>query len=120
MSVVNETLIRDIVSEVLGRLGGAAVGSPGAAPASAPCGCAKTTPSGGNRPRGHYGVFADANEACQAAHEAYLQLQEKGIAARARIVDLVKAMCEAKAAEWGRLELDETKIGRLDHKIEKL
>src|SRR3982750_4991627 len=29
-------------------------------------------------------------------------------------------MAEAKAIEWGKLELEETKIGRLDHKIEKL
>src|SRR5437899_10167609 len=29
-------------------------------------------------------------------------------------------MCDANAAEWGRLELEETGIGRLDHKIEKL
>jgi len=35
-------------------------------------------------------------------------------------VEIVKAMADANAAEWGRLELEETEIGRLDHKIEKL
>ena len=30
------------------------------------------------------------------------------------------ANAEANAAEWGRIELEETKIGRLDHKIAKL
>jgi aldehyde dehydrogenase len=29
-------------------------------------------------------------------------------------------LCETNASEWGRIELEETKIGRLDHKIEKL
>src|SRR6201988_2592329 len=29
-------------------------------------------------------------------------------------------MADKNAEPWGRLELDETKIGRLDHKIEKL
>jgi aldehyde dehydrogenase len=29
-------------------------------------------------------------------------------------------MADANANEWGRIELEETKIGRLDHKIEKL
>ena len=29
-------------------------------------------------------------------------------------------MADSNAAEWGRIELEETKIGRLDHKIEKL
>jgi aldehyde dehydrogenase len=47
-------------------------------------------------------------------------LKQKGIAARAKVVEIVKAMAEANAAEWGKLELEETKIGRLDHKIEKL
>src|SRR5438876_1462524 len=70
--------------------------------------------------RGSFGVFQDVNEACVAAHEAYLQLQEKGVAARVKIVEIVKALSDANAAAWGRLELEETKIGRLDHKIEKL
>ncbi len=39
---------------------------------------------------------------------------------RQRGVDIVKRMAEANAQEWGRIELEESKIGRLDHKIEKL
>ena len=65
-------------------------------------------------------MFQDANEACVAAHEAFLQLQQKGIAARRKIEEIVKTFTDKNAAEWGRLELEETKIGRLDHKIEKL
>ena len=65
-------------------------------------------------------MFQDADEACAAAHEAFLQLQKKGVAARRKIVEIVKTMAEANAEAWGRLELEETKIGRLDHKIEKL
>ena len=45
---------------------------------------------------------------------------EKGVAARAKVVEIVKTLCDANAAEWGRFEFEETKIGRLDHKIEKL
>jgi aldehyde dehydrogenase len=125
-SPINETLIRDVIQEVLGRLGG--VSAPAAAPASAlapaapACGC----PSGGSRAparaalRGKFGVFQDTNEACAAAQEAFLQLSEKGVAGRNKVVQLVKDICYANAAEWGRIELEETKIGRLDHKIEKL
>src|SRR6185436_9877120 len=65
-------------------------------------------------------VFADANEACAAAHEAFLQLQEKGVAARRKVEEIVKTLADKNASAWGRIELDETKIGRLDHKIEKL
>ena len=49
-----------------------------------------------------------------------MQLQQKGVEARRKVVDIIKKMCEANATEWGRIELEETKIGRLDHKIEKL
>ena len=47
-------------------------------------------------------------------------MREKGVAARAKVVEIIKALAEANAVEWGRIELEETKIGRLDHKIEKL
>lgn len=126
MSTVNEALIRDVVAEVLGRLGGPAT-LPQAAPAATPatataapqaspaCGC----PPGRNG-KHRFGVFQDANEACAAAQDAYQQLSEKGVAGRTRVVEIIKTLCEANAAEWGRIELEETKIGRLDHKIEKL
>ena len=123
MSAVNEALIRDIVSEVLGRLGGPTLPKT-SAPAPAPksdCGCGgKSAATSAPGLRGKYGVFADANEACAAAHESFLQLQKAGVAARVKIVEIVKAMAESNAETWGKLELDETGIGRLDHKIEKL
>jgi aldehyde dehydrogenase len=70
--------------------------------------------------RGKFGVFQDANEACAAAQEAYLQLKQKGVEARRRIENIVKTLAEKNAEAWGKIELDETKIGRLDHKIAKL
>jgi aldehyde dehydrogenase len=123
MSAINEALIRDVVAEVLGRLG--KTGSDGAPIARTPtnenCGCGGNGhASGGSIRSGKYGVFQDANEACAAAHEGFLQLKQKGVAARAKVVEIVKTMADANATEWGRIELEETKIGRLDHKIEKL
>src|SRR3989449_4401817 len=117
-TAINEALIRDVVQEVLGRLGGTP-----AAPAThaatgngkADCGCHKRNGSGK-----HFGVFDDAAQACVAAADAFAQLQEKGVEARRKIVDIVKTMADANARDWGRIELEETKIGRLDHKIEKL
>jgi aldehyde dehydrogenase len=123
MSTINEALIRDVVAEVLGRLGQApaANAAPSPAPPKEACGC------GGNGQtairsigRGKHGVFQDANEACEAAHAGFLQLRQKGVAARAKVVEIVKSLADANAVEWGRIELEETKIGRLDHKIEKL
>src|SRR5580765_7683647 len=118
MSAVNETLIRDVVAEVLGRLGQASAPKP-AAPTKEACGCN----NGHSSPRlfsGKHGVFEDANDACAAAHAGFLQLQKKGIEARAKVVDIVKSMADANAVSWGKMELEETQIGRLDHKIENL
>lgn len=71
------------------------------------------------RGSGH-GVFENANDAIEAAREAYHALSRQGLAGREKIVQIVKRLCREKAQEWGRLELEETRIGRLDHKIEKL
>jgi aldehyde dehydrogenase len=116
MTILNDAVIREIVSEVIDRLGTA---MPQAA--TAPSVPARTG-SASRRPaiRGRFGVFQNVDEACVAAHEAYLQLQTKGVDARRKVVDVVKTLADANAEPWGRLELDETRIGRLDHKIEKL
>ncbi len=138
MSALNETLIREVVAEVLGRLGGPVpptdgpgrtgtpTGGPTApaesvsTPARPACGCPVSSPSGPKPSRGRFGVFSDANEACAAAQEAFLQLSAAGVAGRQKVIQIVKDICWARAEEWGRLELEETRIGRLDHKIEKL
>jgi aldehyde dehydrogenase len=120
MSAVNEGLIRDIVEEVLGRLGPPQPGKASPAPTAAAkpdCGCQHKTAGATG---GKFGVFQDASQACEAAAAAFVKLQQGGIAARQKVVDIVKTMAESNAAEWGRIELEETKIGRLDHKIEKL
>src|ERR1051325_7195158 len=126
MNAVNETLIRDVVAEVVGRLNGAPT-SAGRAVAPMPaapkqdCGCnGKGHVTSSPALHGKFGVFQDANEACAAAHESFLQLQQKGVEARVKIVEIIKALADSNAVPWGQLELEETKIGRLDHKIEKL
>ena len=88
------------------------------AAAKADCGCQHRTARA--RRGGQFGVFQDANQACEAAAAAFVKLQKGGMAARQKVIDIVKTMADANAAEWGRIELEETKIGRLDHKIEKL
>jgi aldehyde dehydrogenase len=126
MSTINETLVRDIVAEALARLGGGTVAAKPApqttspAPAAEKCSCGGNGHSASPALRGKFGVFQDANEACVAAHEAYKLLQTKGVAARRKVEEIVKALADKNAESWGRIEYDETKIGRLDHKVEKL
>ena len=107
----NESLIREVVAEVLERLEGQPPASSGGQPRQ------RLAPS---RNRVEDGVFATAAEACEAAHFAYLDLRKKGIESRRKVEEIVKTLCADNAEAWGRLELEETKIGRLDHKIEKL
>ena len=127
-------IIRSVVESVVARLSGAqpATGSghsPVAQPMSPKPGPAAVTPqtsnqgscgcgSGGGAAR--QGVFACVDEAARAAHEAHLRLKALGVAGRAKAVEIVKTLAVDNAEAWGRFEMEETRIGRLDHKIEKL
>ena len=105
---LSEKAIQRIVSEVLGQVNGKS--SSVAAPSI-------VSPSLSN---GKHGVFDDAADAAEAAFYAYEELRKVGQDGRKTIVNIVKTLCAENAKVWGKLELDETKIGRLDHKIAKL
>lgn len=127
---MNETAIRAVVEEVLSELGKsirprspAASNGKGIPVKSAGAGMQSVRhalPNGRGSDRGHWGVFDSVDEAVAAANDAFLQLSRKSVADRAKVVQIVKDLCAKNAADWGRKELEETKIGRLDHKIEKL
>lgn len=103
MSQISEAAIRSVVAEVVAQLQVKE----------------RTAPTITSRP-GRHGVFDDATSAAAAARSGFEQLGKKGWAARAKVVEIVKTMCEEHAERWGTIEFEETKIGRLDHKIEKL
>lgn len=105
---LDEATIRNVVAEVLQKLG-QANGS------SSSCDCHGKSHAGGND-----GVFPDADSAAAAAAEAQKKLRKQGIAGRAKVVQIIKKTCAEKAVEWGNLEFDETQIGRLEHKVAKL
>jgi aldehyde dehydrogenase len=66
-------------------------------------------------------VFEDVKEACAAAQAAFEQLKHQGHRRPPpRSSTSSRTLCTKNAAEWGKFEFDETKIGRLEHKIEKL
>ena len=110
---MDKQLISTVVSEVLAKLQ-----ESGAVSSSPPIG--RATPSVVRSTGGRRGVFKTADEAAAAAQIAQRQLLKKGIAARVEVVDLIKKICDLKAVEWGKLEFEETQVGRLDHKVEKL
>ncbi len=102
MFQANEALIRSVVEEVLSQM----KSSPRAASA-----------------RGHQGrlgVFTCVDEAVAAAREAFERLSERSLEDRKRIIDHIRRISIDQSVELGTMEMEETKIGRLAHKIEKL
>ncbi len=108
---IDEATLKNVVEDVLKQLSQSGGSAPVAK--STDCGCKKKS-------KGRDGVFQDAGEAAEAASYAQKELRKQGIAGRAKVIDIVKRTCAEKADEWGLLEFNETKIGRLEHKVAKL
>jgi aldehyde dehydrogenase len=66
------------------------------------------------------GVFATVDEAVNAAYEAQKKVAAMPLEDRKRIIDIICRICNDRRQELGKMELEETKVGRLDHKILKL
>ena len=69
---------------------------------------------------GQDGVFDTVDDAVNAAHAAQKKVAALSLGDRGRIVEIIRRICTTRAPELARMELDETKVGRLDHKIVKL
>jgi aldehyde dehydrogenase len=102
---LSEDFIRNVVNQVLIEVRQQATTSP------APD---KTSMAG------RFGIFQQVDEAVSAARQAFEQLQQRSLNDRRRIIDHIRRISIASAVELGTMEMDETKIGRLQHKIEKL
>ena len=66
------------------------------------------------------GMFLTVDEAVAAAVAAQRRVAAMSLADRGRMCDIVKRVCSENASELARIELPETKLGRLDHKVVKL
>jgi aldehyde dehydrogenase len=98
---VTDELIRSVVQEVLVHMRNG-----------------RGAPTNGHARR--WGVFDDVNEAVAAAVEAQRQFEARGLEARRKAVDCIRRICVEQKETLGREEFEETKIGRLAHKIDKL
>ncbi len=100
----DETTIRNVVQQVLAEVG-------------------KIPPVESNGMASHagkHGIFTCVDQAVAAANEAFEELSRRTIEDRKRIIDHIRRISIEQAVELGTMEMEETKIGRLDHKIEKL
>jgi len=117
-----DPLVAGLVEEVLQRVR-AELAARGGTPVARPSAPGQREGSAGGRTgdgTGRDGVFRTVNEAVAAARASQPALAALGLAARGTVTAVVRDLCASHAEEWGRLELEETGIGRLDHKIEKL
>src|SRR4051812_21096519 len=124
---MNQALVQDVVAEVMRRLGTRTDGARSQiragedAPANEP-----KFEEGVEHPHrisdrvGQFGIFDKVDDCVAAATDSQKKLAKLSLDDRDAIVKLVKQMAKDNAQAWGKMEFDETKIGRLDHKIEKL
>jgi aldehyde dehydrogenase len=104
---VTDALIRNVVQEVLAHMKNGRKSQ-------------NNGPTGDATRPGNWGVFDDVDEAVKAATAAQRDFESRGLAARKKAVDCIRKICIDKADVLGLEELEETKIGRLKHKVEKL
>ncbi|HZZ45132.1 MAG TPA: aldehyde dehydrogenase family protein [Tepidisphaeraceae bacterium] len=118
---MNQALVQDVVAEVMRRLSTPSSRSSSRAGEDAPANEPSFAPPHSiSDPTGQFGIFNTVDEAVIAATEAQKKLAKLSLDDRDAIVKLIKSMAKQNAQAWGQMEYDETKIGRLDHKIEKL
>jgi aldehyde dehydrogenase len=103
---LTDELIRNVVAEVLEHLRN---GEPGASATGARNGQHRA-----------WGLFDNVDDAVAAASAAQQQFAACGLADRKKAVDCIRRICIDKAQQLGREEFEETRIGKLAHKVEKL
>jgi aldehyde dehydrogenase len=121
---ITEDQIRNVVQQVLTRLDTNEAPAKNSSPTKADCDCPNnphdTCDCNGSTHAGRRGIFTNVNEAVAAAHQAFQQLSQRTMADRGRIIDHIRRISIDQCVELGTMEMEETKIGRLEHKIEKL
>lgn len=106
---INETLIRSVVEQVIQQVRTSGAANHGASPTGSQ-----------SYAYGHSGLFDNVDAAVTAARSAFEQLQRRPIEDRKKIIDIIRRISISQCVELGTMEMEETQIGRLQHKIEKL
>ncbi|MGL4462968.1 MAG: aldehyde dehydrogenase family protein [Planctomycetia bacterium] len=102
MAALNEQMVRSVVEQIVAQLR-----------TSMPAGLS------GSR-TGSLGVHGSVDDAVAAAKDAFAKFRDVSMDKRRLAIETIRGLCRKNADLWGKMELDETKIGRLDHKIAKL
>jgi len=68
---------------------------------------------------GDWGVFDNMNVAVDSAHQAFIEYKERSMQCRKKFIDAVRQMSIDHKDELARMTVEETKMGRVEHKIAK-
>jgi aldehyde dehydrogenase len=104
----DESLIRNVVAQVLSEVGPMPAGNAGPLQSHVAPGA------------GRNGVFTDVDEAVAAAKHAHQLLRQRSMEERKQIIDIIRRISIDQCEELGLMEMEETGVGRPEHKIEKL
>jgi len=112
-------MVAEIAEEVISRLL-THLDAPASSAAAAPAVRADRAPAPKKPAPTGNGVFRTVDEAVAAAAQAQVRVAEMGLEERGRMIAVIRRICDEQADALGRMELEETRIGRLEHKIGKL
>jgi aldehyde dehydrogenase len=113
---MNEQMIRQVVEKVLSQVKTGWGSRPAPTPGQGAPPPISSSPGAANR----YGQFTKVAEAVEAARTAQRALAKRSLVQRDQAVDEIRRLVTSQAEELGRLEYEETRIGHLPHKAEKL
>ena len=68
---------------------------------------------------GEWGVFSALDDAVEAADAAFVKFESFGLQDRKRFIDAVRAMMLGHKVEFARMAVEQTGMGRVEHKIAK-
>jgi aldehyde dehydrogenase len=105
---ITESLIRSVVEQVISQVRSQSAGSTAASSSTS------------NVEFGRFGLFTDVDQAVKAARAAFEELRNRPLEHRRRIIEHIRRISIENCVELGTMEMNETKIGRLEHKIAKL
>ncbi len=101
---MNETQIEDLVQNIVRKVVTQTVQKSNSSPSS---------------DNGSWGVFNDMNDAVEAAYRAFQLYKERSVQCRKKFTDAVRQMTLDHKEELARMTVEETKVGRVEHKIAK-
>lgn len=123
MSQSDDRFVQEMVEKVLSHIqqGWGQGTAPRAAAPYAPAATPRNySPAVRAEAANRLGQFADVNQAVQAAQAAQRALACRSLVVRKQICQIIRDICREQADALGRMEYDETRIGHLPHKAQKL